>query len=144
MKKKYFNFMIVCIVIVFLATIFLNRNTITEAIPFKILVVKSGSMYPSINIGDIVIIKKQDNYKIGDIISYKEENYLITHRIVGMKNNDFITKGDFNNSIDEIEVNKKNVKGKVIFIIDKKILIITIFICISIVLLGFLKPYKED
>lgn len=59
--------------------------------------VYSGSMEPIIQINDGFIIWPTNNIKIGDIITYRplklKANY-ITHRIIGIENGEFITKGD--------------------------------------------------
>jgi signal peptidase len=89
---------------------------------FKVLIVRSGSMQPAIKTGDIVVIQKKGNYAVGDIISfnngYKEE-MSVTHRIVGLKNNNgqagYETKGDANNKPDGNFVPFSNVLGRSVF-----------------------------
>ena len=63
---------------------------------------------------DIVIIKKCKSYEIGEIITYSEEENLITHRIIEKTENGYITKGDANNTPDEKNVDSTQIKGKVI------------------------------
>ena len=47
------------------------------------LIVITGSMEPTINIKEMIIIKEQKDYKVLDIVTYKDEKgTLITHRIV--------------------------------------------------------------
>ena len=78
-----------------------NKNSITEKMPVRILIIKSNSMYPILKIKDIIIIKKSNTYNVNDIITYNTENeVLITHRIVKSCEGGFITKGDNNNSED--------------------------------------------
>lgn len=80
------------------------------------LVVSSGSMFPELAIGDVIIIKECEDYKVGDVITYNVDNdYLITHRIIERNGDNFITKGDNNNIKDSDFVNKRNIEGKVIF-----------------------------
>lgn len=117
-----------------------DYKTLDNLPPINFLYVKSESMYPTLNINDIVIIRKSDIYEVGDIITYSYENkYLITHRIVGKHENLFVTKGDNNNSEDEKKVEIQNVKGKVVFIInkEKKLLIIGLIIVIPIIFISF-------
>ena len=47
-------------------------------------------MEPTLKIGDYILIHKTDNYKVGDIITYKEGNSYITHRIKEIKKNKII------------------------------------------------------
>ena len=90
-------------------------------------VIVSGSMEPTINIGDVIIVKifqNNSNYEVNDIISYHENNSVVTHRIVKVEKleNDkvrYITKGDNNNTYDNFVVEQSNVDGKVIKIIPK-------------------------
>ena len=75
--------------------------------------VKTGSMEDNIHVGDYILIFKKSDYTIGDVVTYKKDNYYITHRIV-KDNNDgnYITKGDANNVEDEM-INEKDIVGKV-------------------------------
>ena len=82
----------------------------------KLYQIQSGSMLPELQIGEIIILLEQENYKIKDIITYKVENsYFITHRIVQITEEGYITKGDANNTEDETVVKQEQIQGKVIF-----------------------------
>lgn len=88
--------------------------------PFGIeaFVVKSNSMSPIFNRNDIIIIKEQKEYKVGDIITYESNNgEIVTHRIIEKDENVFYTKGDNNNTKDEDPICISDIKGKVIFIL---------------------------
>jgi len=83
-------------------------------------VVRSGSMAPTIKAGDLIFSKKQDTYSVGDIITYipriESKNVeSITHRIIDIKDSNFITKGDANPSEDSESVTVKQVKGRYVF-----------------------------
>ena len=97
---------------------------IISAIPFpkglRMYIVRSGSMAPAIKSGDLIFSKKQDTYSIGDIITYiprgESKNIeSITHRIIDLKDSNFITKGDANPSEDSESVTPKQVKGRYVF-----------------------------
>lgn len=87
-----------------------------------IVSVASDSMVPRLHKGDLVVAMKPENLKVGDIIIYaancpalpRED---IIHRIVEIKNNTFITKGDNNLIEDPCPVHKNQIKGKVVFAI---------------------------
>lgn len=104
--------LICCLFIIFIIIIILSFKT--SLFGFRIYRIVSGSMSPTININDIVIIKSQDNYKIGDIVTYKIDNEFITHRIILVEDNYVITKGDANNVCDD-KIDKKNIIGKVVY-----------------------------
>jgi signal peptidase len=81
--------------------------------------VKSGSMEEAIKVEDIVIEKIIDSdydLQLNDIVSFKEGNSIITHRIIAKSDDTITTKGDANNSEDE-PIERKEVIGKVVKII---------------------------
>jgi len=80
-------------------------------------VVVTGSMEPAIRPGDMVIVREQDVYDIGDIVLYKANSY-ITHRIVGKTEDGYITQGDANNT-DDGEIQREQLVGKIILTIPK-------------------------
>ena len=80
----------------------------------RIFEVASGSMEPTLNINDVLLVKVNvDDLQKDDIIAYKSENSIITHRIVMINDNDLIVKGDANNTVDS-PIKKDQVIGKVI------------------------------
>jgi signal peptidase len=86
--------------------------------PFKLVGIETGSMTPTIRVGDAVLIDKKvnkDKLKVKDIIAYKnKDGILVVHRIIKINSDGtFITKGDANNSADTLYVNKDQIKGKV-------------------------------
>lgn len=79
---------------------------------FKVV---SGSMSDTINVGDIVIVKikdEQEQFAENDIIVFKQDDYIITHRIISIEQNKITTKGDANNTEDKT-INKEQIIGKV-------------------------------
>ena len=86
--------------------------------PFGIgaAVVLSGSMEPVINVDDLVIVVKTDNFEVGDIIVFQEGRIAITHRIVEINDEYVITRGEANNTNDT-PLSYEQIKGKVIMVI---------------------------
>lgn len=70
---------------------------------YAALEVVSGSMEPTLHIGDMIVINtKSKNYKVGDIVTfYDKEGSFTTHRIISLDEEKMITKGDNNNKEDE-------------------------------------------
>ena len=111
----------------------------------KTYVIVSGSMQPALEIGDIVIVKEEppEQLHVNDIISFRQGQSVITHRII--EKNDtkqYRTKGDYNNAEDHQLVHYQQVEGKVVAVIPK-IGNITIFmqgkmVLISIVILFYI------
>jgi len=82
----------------------------------------SGSMYPQIKIGDVVIVEKLENKKelqVGDIAVFKYHDVTIVHRIVKViesdKENYYYTKGDDNENEDNYIVYEDMIVAKVLF-----------------------------
>ena len=78
--------------------------------------VLSDSMSPTYNTGDILIVVKQDEYEVGDVVAFQDGNMVVAHRIIGEKENgSFITKGDFEeNSVDPTPLKEEYIFGEVV------------------------------
>ena len=77
-----------------------------------------NSMYPTIESGTFVITKPEQNYLLGDVIAFvNEDNLNVVHRIVEITEEGYITKGDNNRKNDPVVVPIENVIGRTIFII---------------------------
>ena len=80
---------------------------------YKPLVIVSGSMEPILKVGGILYYKTipLDDYKIDDILVYRIPDHNVSHRIVEINNNSFLTKGDVNEYLDN-PVNTSQILGK--------------------------------
>lgn len=86
-----------------------------ELFGYSQLVVTSGSMEPAFSAGDMILIHEQDEYALGDIVTFRNESgSLVTHRIIGSTEGSFITKGDANNVEDDSLLAKENIVGKLV------------------------------
>lgn len=76
---------------------------ITTVGGYGMLEVVSGSMEPTIHVGDIIVINTNDkNYKVGDIVTfYDREGSFVTHRIIAIVEQQIVTQGDHNNTEDD-------------------------------------------
>lgn len=81
---------------------------------FRVYRVISGSMQPTLQIGDIIIIRKEKEYHINDIITYDIGLTTVTHRIKSIDNNGVVTKGDANDVNDDV-FNVDKIVGKYFF-----------------------------
>lgn len=84
---------------------------------YSTAVVISGSMSETIEVNDMVVIHRQDAYRTGDIITFEMDDTLVTHRIVAVAENGFVTRGDANNTEDRYPVTGDRIIGKVVFVI---------------------------
>ena len=80
---------------------------------YGFLEVITGSMEPTIHVGDLILIDTNyKDYKPEDIITfYDVEGVFVTHRIVSIDGDKMITKGDNNNTEDE-KLNTNRIVGK--------------------------------
>lgn len=80
----------------------------------KPLVVISGSMEPTLQVGGLLYYHEEDldNFKKDDILVYKSRNHIISHRVVEKLDDGFITKGDANKSYDPDMIENSRVLGK--------------------------------
>ena len=81
------------------------------------LTINGSSMIPCLNSGETVFLFESKTYKIGDIIAFyiktNDSLKIIVHRVIFIRKDYILTKGDNNNFIDPIRVNKSQILGKV-------------------------------
>ncbi len=76
-------------------------------------VVLSGSMEPTLSVNDLVIVREQPSYEVGDVIVFQEGYHLVIHRLVSLDEDRAVTKGDANNVEDE-PISPAQIKGKLV------------------------------
>lgn len=64
--------------------------------------VMSGSMSPTLNVGDLAVIRRKDAYQPDDIVVYGSDGGLVIHRLIKIdeENGECVTQGDANNTPD--------------------------------------------
>lgn len=83
---------------------------------FRSFVVLTGSMEPVLPVGSMVYTQPKPSYTVGEMITFKDvESRTVTHRIIEVQGDKFITKGDANNAPDKNPVPKDRVIGSVFF-----------------------------
>lgn len=106
---------------------FILKDPVPSVFGYSCLTIATGSMNGTsvmvdggepveVNIGDMIIIKDTDDYKIGDVITFLQDGDTVptTHRIIGYTDDGFITKGDANNVKDTVPVARENILGEVV------------------------------
>jgi signal peptidase I len=94
-------------------------------LPYVPIVIASNSMYPIIERGDIVVMRRTpfEEIKINDIIEYKLDRISVIHRVLEIRNTRdgkvLITKGDNNVSNDAEPVSSEQVHGVIVGNIPK-------------------------
>lgn len=115
------------IVIVFLMVIIVGYNYFQLQIlnkdyanffGYTVFEVSTGSMAKTLEIYDVILVKITKDVNENDIITFKQDGELITHRIMKINGDKLITKGDANNTEDG-EITKDAIIGKVISVYPK-------------------------
>jgi len=111
----------------------------------KTAIVLTGSMEPTLEVNDFVIIKKPREIKVNNIIAYKHNgNGEVLHRVIRIQDDEIITKGDANNAEDQainirevtgVYVGKIKYLGKVLSFIRRPIVFSTIITLLSIIVI---------
>lgn len=157
MALKILNYIVVTFVVLCFISVIYNKirnpNSKPTVFGFQLYVDVTNSMIPDLHVNDIIIIKKYDKEKIyvGDIITFRENNSTVTHRVIEIINKDnqtlYRTKGDNNNSEDDRLVPYEEVEGKYFFkicylgffITDK----ISLVLIVLIILIISFFPYNK-
>ena len=83
---------------------------------FTIYTASGKSMSPTIEEGDIILVRKDGDYKANDIIVYNnDQGQSICHRIIEKKEVSFVTKGDNNNFVDGYDPTIEEINGKMVY-----------------------------
>ena len=113
--QLFIMFMLIFILIMVCYSKFILKQKIIRIGDYSIFVVLTGSMQPTISPGEMILIKNQEYYNEGDIVTYlDEDNFFITHRIIQIDDSTCITQGD-NNNIQDLPFDKNNILGSVIY-----------------------------
>lgn len=86
------------------------------------LVISGISMEPLFHKGDLVIVRASNDYQVGDIVAYKNQEMSglpVIHRIIKYETGNYFFKGDNNNWIDSYTPTKEELIGKLWIFIPK-------------------------
>ncbi len=129
-----------------------SDNAYPNYFGYTLFEVASGSMQPTLQINDVVIVKiTNKDLKQNDIIAFLDKDAIITHRILYIDDNVITVKGDNNDAIDK-PILSDVVIGKVVKILPKlgiwkKVLTeprILLAIFITLLLFDFALSYNPD
>jgi signal peptidase I len=80
----------------------------------KVLIVRTGSMEPTLPVGSLVLSIKLPTYTIGDIVTFTHDQRYVTHRIIGQPLSNYQTQGDANQVADSRLLTDSVIVGKVV------------------------------
>lgn len=122
MTKKIIKYIIlIALIILFIINLILSFEENTHILGIYMFNIISESMEPTFYKDDLVVVRKcsEKELKKGDIITFKQEDRIISHRIDGITKEKgevkFITKGDNNEVRDQELVEVQDIYGKVLF-----------------------------
>lgn len=148
-KKAIFVIVTILLLLVFLFNIYnfiqikVLKKDLATINGYAVLEVVSGSMEPTIKIGDYVIIDtKEKNYQKDDIVTFYDMNgSFVTHRIVSIDGDSMITKGD-NNNTEDTSLPTENIVGKYVMRLNSLGIIVSSlqkpFVTVMILIIGIL------
>ena len=125
---KILNILIAIVIIIILFILYNTLQTsilkrdYTNLFGFTMLQISTGSMKPTLEVKDIIIVKlltkeTREELKENDVVVFKSD-VLVVHRIISIDGEDVITKGDANNAEDK-PVQKDMIIGKMVKVISK-------------------------
>lgn len=113
-----FFYILIVIFVIYITNIFVNRYVYHDKYPrifnYYVFNVASGSMEKRLYKGDFIVVKKTNDFEIGDIVTYVEDDAFITHRVIKIDGDIVTTKGDANNTEDP-SINRNQVIGRFAF-----------------------------
>ncbi len=112
---------VLCLIIILnISASLLSGLGVREALkylPYTALNVQGGSMAPTMNKGDLIMIGRDpyDSLKEGDVVTFYMDGELVTHRIEAKVGDEYITKGMANGISDINRLSETDYCGKVAF-----------------------------
>ena len=108
---------VLCVVLLLNIWMLVQQTVLKREVPqvlgYSQYIVTSGSMEPSFSVGDLILVKAQETYELGDVVTFHDAGgAAVTHRIMGKVSGQFITQGDANNTEDNDLLPPERIVGK--------------------------------
>lgn len=103
-------------------TIIICLTIFSSGGPFnnRLFAITSGSMRPKIPMGSLVLVEPQKKYRVGEVITFRADDRIISHRVVSINNRgEAKTKGDANSEADRQIIKNDQILGQVVFSVPK-------------------------
>lgn len=146
-------YLVITVFIVVLSILISSKSqTAFNIVGYRAYTVLSGSMEPTYYPGDLVIVKNKNRVDLeeNDVITFIDDNEIVTHRIIEKTTEGYKTKGDNNNVEDSTILTDSNIIGEVAFKIPKAGYVTQFLakpgvVAIELILLGvFILLYNRD
>lgn len=81
--------------------------------------IRGTSMEPMIHAGDLVMVRQQDDYEVGDVVAYRSDmgGAVVLHRIVATLSDGYLLQGDNNSFVDRDQPGRADVLGRKMLVI---------------------------
>ncbi|MCK4449690.1 MAG: signal peptidase I, partial [Anaerolineae bacterium] len=110
--KKVIGFLFIGVLLAFAA----GAGFLLLSPDYEVRVVKSESMKPTLNLGDVIVIGPAKGViRPGKIISYEQDGELVVHRVIAVEDGNIQTKGDAVEDPDPWQVPISDVEGVFLF-----------------------------
>jgi signal peptidase I len=78
------------------------------------LTIRGMSMEPNIHAGDVVVVRRQQTYNVGDVIAYHSDmdGAVVLHRVIGAYDDRYVMRGDNNGFVDQYQPSIDDVVGR--------------------------------
>ena len=143
----FYGFIVVCVCVSLTMFQAMRQGVQPSILGYKVFVVLTGSMSPTLEVGDLVIVEdtEPEAIAVGDVITYSVGNdNVVTHRVKEVIDDNqiqFVTQGDANNVEDMNPVSHEDLIGKEVyqfvgmgskiqFIQDNILIIVGLFVAI--------------
>ena len=163
-SNDYFKSLLFLIIVLGFIVTFWFGLRIGLKTEYPLLAVASGSMIPTLNVGDLIVVQGGvtvddlvAEYNKGDVIVFHKPanpDELIVHRAVERESDGLITKGDANSGPDSWRVYDGNLVGKVVwtvpflghiplFVHTPTGILIVVLLIVILILLEFVIPSTQ-
>jgi signal peptidase len=111
-------------VVLALAVLVLVVMSVANVVGFRLLVIRSGSMRPTLGVGELVLSRSTPatDIRVGEIVSFHDpavEDQLVTHRVVSVSRSGseltVTTKGDANIATETWKIDDSSSVGRLLF-----------------------------
>jgi signal peptidase len=118
-KNPYLKDTIEVVIAFAIAWIIYQGLSFATGTPMPLVTVVGDSMLPNLHNGDLAFAYNTDDLKVGDIVTYEQlgEKFTIVHRIMEIKGDGYVIKGDNNPIPDPLTVKRDQIYGKVAFVV---------------------------
>ena len=97
-----------------------SGRALPKVFGFSSAIIISGSMSGAMEVNDLVIAQEQKSYTLRDVILFQDTHgTIVCHRIVGLTEKGYTTKGDANNIEDADPAPPERVIGKVKLVVPR-------------------------